>query len=126
MAPAEEPTEALLAWAGEILKLNGVRHFFIDGRPVNGIWSDLDGPHIREALRIVGNKDIEVRYLDGPGIPMRFKARTMKGQPVPLNIVSAMYRASKPWETRDNMLAAINWHCKMHVYCPAPPDQIAS
>jgi hypothetical protein len=124
VAPAEELSAELLAWAGEVLRLNGVRHFFIDGRPVNGIWSDLDGPHIREALRILGDQDIPVRYLDGPGIPMRYKVRTMKGQPVPLDIVKAMESSSKPWATRDRMLAAIDWHCKVHVYIPAKLEGI--
>jgi hypothetical protein len=119
VSPTEELSAELLAWAGEVLRLNGVRHFYLAGRPVNGIWSDLDAPHIREALRILGNQDIEVRYLDGPGIPLRYKVRTMKGQPVPLEIVRAMERSATPWQVRDRMLAAIGWHAKVHVYLPA-------
>jgi hypothetical protein len=117
---AEEPDIDALTWAGEVFRLNGVRHFFLDGEPVLGVWSDLDGPHIREAMRIFRNEHLPVRYLDGPGIPLRFKARRMKGTPVPLDIVRAMAEAKEaPWEVRDRMLDAISWRAKTYVYVPA-------
>jgi len=117
----DEPTEEQLAWAGEVFRLNGVRHLVLNGVPVLGLWSDLDGPHLRAAIRILGNQNVPVRYLDGPGIPMRFKARRMKGTPVPLDIVQAMQDAEiePPWEVRDRMLRAIGWRAKVHVYVPA-------
>jgi hypothetical protein len=118
VSPADEPDVETLTWAGEVFKLNGVRHLTLDGQHVIGIWSDLDGPHIRKAMRIFDNQDVPVRYLDGPGIPLRYKVRRMKGTPVPLNILHAMEAAAEPWAVRDRMLAEIGWHAKVHVYSP--------
>ena len=60
---------------------------------------------------------LPIRYLDGPGIPMRYKARVPLGQPVPLNVVAAMQAESdqKPWEIREKMLAEIKWIPKRRV-----------
>jgi len=118
VSPEEEPGSDALSWAGAVYMLNGVRLLVLDGQAVIGLWSDLDGPHIRRAMEIFHNQDIPVRYLDGPGIPARYKARTMKGTPVPLEILEAMMRADAepPWVVRDRLLRAINWHCKIHVY----------
>lgn len=118
-----EPTDEQLTWAGAVLALNGVRHLTIDGRHVIGLWSDLDGPHIREALRLFDNQALPVLYLDGPKMPDRYKGRQIPGQPVPLDVVRAMLRATEPWVTRDNMLRAIDWHLKCRVLVPdsGPP-----
>jgi hypothetical protein len=41
----------------------------IHGALTIGAWSDLDGPEVRAALRVVGHADLPLRYLDGSGIP---------------------------------------------------------
>lgn len=119
----EERNTSALAWANQVYKLNGVRLLSTDGQLTGiGVWSDLDGPHIREAIAIFGNQDIPVRYVDGPNIPMKYKVRKMKGTPVPLDVVAAMDKANlahRPaWEVRDRMLAEIKWRCKVYVYKP--------
>jgi len=109
----------VLAHASRILKLNGVRLLVLDGVPAIGLWSDLDGPHIRSALRVFHPDGMPaIRYLDGPGIPMRYKVRVPKGQPVPLDVVAAMQAASaeKPWEIRERMLDLIRWRLKRNVF----------
>jgi hypothetical protein len=59
---------AILSWAGmRLMELNGVTTV--------GLWSDLDCPEIRRALRVFGSGDLPVRYVDGPGIPVRYKLR---------------------------------------------------
>ena len=110
--------DAELTRAGQVLRVNGVRLMVLAGAPTVGLWSDLDGPHIRAALARLGSGSLPVRYLDGPGIPMRFKARVPKGQPVPLDIVKAMQEADgeHPWVIRDRMLRAIDWHYKLHIF----------
>jgi hypothetical protein len=115
-----EPDEAVTR-AGLVLRVNGVRLLsFDDGSPCIGLWSDLDGPHIRAALARLGSGKLPVRYLDGPGIPMRYKLRRPKGLPVPLDVVAAMDAANlggeKAWEVRDRMLLAIRWPYKVRVY----------
>jgi hypothetical protein len=116
MAP--EPSVEAFTNAGRTLKLNGVRLLVLNGVPVIGLWSDLDGPHLRSALRVFHPDGMPpIRYLDGPGIPMRYKARVPPGQPVPLDVVAAMQAVSagKPWEIREQMLAAIQWIPKRRV-----------
>lgn len=44
-----------------------------------GVWSDLDGLEVRAALRTFGSDALPVRYLDGAGIPMRYKAERRAG-----------------------------------------------
>lgn len=123
MSPAEEPDVEALTHAGAVLKANGVRLLMLDGVFTIGLWSDLDGPHIRAALGQLHPDGIPpVRYVDGPHIPMKYKVRKMKGTPVPLDIVKAMDQANREgrpaWEVRDRMLAEIKWHPKVHVYLP--------
>jgi hypothetical protein len=114
-----EPDEGLTR-ASQVLRVNGVRLLVLDGVPTIGLWSDLDGPHIRAALARFNNARLPVRYLDGPGIPMRYKLRKPKGQPVPLEVVAAMDAANanggKAWEVRNEMLRAIGWRYKIRVY----------
>jgi hypothetical protein len=113
-----EPVDEALARADRVLRLNGVRLFILSGVETIGIWSDLDGPHLREALALFHPDGMPpIRYLDGPGIPMRYKVRVPPGQPVPLNVVAVMQRlsAGKPWEARERMLAEIQWIPKRRV-----------
>ena len=62
----------------------------LDGVITIGVWSDLDGPEVRAALRTSESDRVPVRYLDGGGIPMRYKVRRVEGEPVPMNVLSAM------------------------------------
>ena len=107
-----------LTRAGRVLDANGVRLLVLDGVLTVGLWSDLDGPHIRAALARFGSGQLPVRYLDGPGIPDRYKGRVPKGQPVPLDVVEAMSNAGDewPWVVRDRMLLAIQWRPRVRVY----------
>ena len=107
----------VFAQAGAVLKANGVRLMMLDGVTTIGLWSDLDGPMLRAALKVFHPDGLPpIRYVDGPGIPMRYKARQIKGQPVPLDVVAAMVAAGQePWVVRDRMLSAIGWKLKVGV-----------
>ena len=65
--------------ASALLNGTGVRIMRLDGRYTIGVWSDLDRPEIRAALRTVGMDQLPLRYLDGPGFPMRYKSRSVQG-----------------------------------------------
>ena len=94
---------ALLNWAGaRLMRLEGV--------VTVGLWSDLDCPEIREALRVLGIGDAPVRYVDGSGIPDEYKLRLVVGDPVPLSVLRAMERRSAdPWTVRDELLSQMGW-----------------
>jgi hypothetical protein len=86
-----------------LMELNGV--FTV------GLWSDLDCREIREALKLFGSGDAPVRYLDGSGIPDRYKLRRVVGEPVPMNVLAEMERhPEKPWKIRDQMLKKMGWY----------------
>jgi len=55
--------EAIQARA--LLNRTGVRIMRIDAVTTIGVWSDLDGPEIRAALRTLGHGLLPVRYLEG-------------------------------------------------------------
>jgi hypothetical protein len=76
-----------------------------------GIWSDLDSPELRAALRVLHLHRLRIAYLDGDGVPMRYKLRRVPGEPVPLNVLAEMQRQidGEPWEVRDRMLMEMNW-----------------
>jgi hypothetical protein len=96
------PDPVVLCYANNILNRAGVRLMELSGVSVAGIWSDLDGPQVREALRIFGMT--QVRYLDGPDIPLRHKLRRVPGEPVPDYVRVAMEQHPEaPWEVRDRM-----------------------
>jgi hypothetical protein len=67
------PDQVELARASALLNRTGCRLMELDGRVTIGIWADLDGPEIRAAVRAFGNPP--VKYLDGVGIPHRYKVR---------------------------------------------------
>jgi hypothetical protein len=70
-----------------------------------GVWSDLDGPEIRAALRTLGNALLPFRYLDGAGVATSYKARHPQGEPVPMSVISEMEQSRvEPWTVRDRML----------------------
>jgi len=60
---APKPTPKELAHASAVLAKAGIRLMRIDGMDVVGIWSDLDGPEARAALRTYGSGQLPVRYL---------------------------------------------------------------
>jgi hypothetical protein len=102
-----------LACASAVLNQAGVRIMQLDGVPTIGIWSDLDGPEIRKALRTFGEDQLPVRYLDGAGIPPRYKLRRVEGEPVPTNVLAEMEQhPDEPWKVRDRMLQEMKW-CSM-------------
>lgn len=105
-----KPDLAELARASKVLGRTGVRIVQLEGVTTIGIWSDLDGPEIRKALHIFGSSQLPVRYLDGSGIPARYKLRRVAGEPVPMNVLAEMERhPEEPWKVRDRMLQEMGW-----------------
>lgn len=99
-----EPDPAELARAAGVLNRAGVRIMSLEGRATIGVWADLDGPEVRAALRILGADRVPVRYLDGAGIPMRYKLRRVAGEPVPMSVLAEMKQhPADPWKVRDRM-----------------------
>lgn len=97
----EEPDPAELSRASAILGLAGVRLMRLETGDVIGVWSDLDSPAIRSALRTLGVSHLPVRYLDGPGIPDRYKLRRVPGDPVPDLVRREMELSREPWRVRN-------------------------
>jgi sugar phosphate isomerase/epimerase len=96
--------------ARRLLNRAGVRIMILESGATIGVWSDLDGPEIRAALRTLGNAELPVRYLDGAGVPMHCKARRVAGEPVPMSVLSEMERnPADPWMVRDRMLNEMGW-----------------
>jgi hypothetical protein len=102
-----------LARASAVLSRAGVRIMQLEGVTTIGIWSDLDGPDVRNALRSFGSGHLPVRYLDGTGVPERYKLRRVAGDPVPMNVLVEMERyPDDPWKVRDRMLQEMGWGSK--------------
>ena len=76
-AEPKGPTEPELATANAVLGQAGVRFMELEGGTTVGIWSDLDGPEVRAALRDFGSDRLPVRHLDGAGVPVRYKVRVV-------------------------------------------------
>jgi hypothetical protein len=110
--PKPQPTD--LARGSIILMQAGVRLMETDGATSIGIWSDLDGPNVRLALCTLGSEMLlPIRYLDAVGVPMRYKSRSMEGEPVPMNVLRAMEaNPAEPWVIRDRMLDEMGWCSK--------------
>jgi hypothetical protein len=99
-----------LARASAVLNKAGVRIMRLDGVITIGIWSDLDGPKVRNALRIIGSGQAPIRYLDGAGIPACYKLRRVAGEPVPMNVLKEMQQCpDEPWKVRDRLLQRMRW-----------------
>jgi hypothetical protein len=99
-----------LVEARHVLNRVGVRKFYVCDELIIGVWSDVDGVEIREALKATRNDLYPVRYLDGPGIPDKYKGRHVAGEAVPMNVLQAMMQnTTTPWEIRDQMLAEMQW-----------------
>jgi hypothetical protein len=103
-----------LVAASRTLNRAGVRLMTIDAQATVGIWADLDSAELRQALRLLGLGRAPVRYLDGSGVPMRYKATKLEGEPIPLNVLAEMERSisDEPWMIRDRMLREIRWHSR--------------
>ena len=107
------PDPAELARASAVLNRAGVRIMALDGGATIGVWSDMDGPEVRAALRTFGSDRLPLRYLDGAGVPMRYKVRRVDGEPVPMNVLAEMERhPAEPWKVRDRMLNEMGWCSK--------------
>ena len=92
--------------ARQLLNRAGVRIMILESGASIGVWSDLDGPEIRAALRTLGNAELPVRYLEGAGVPMHYRARRVEGEPVPVSVLSEMEgHPAEPWRVRDQMLS---------------------
>src|SRR5262249_8740090 len=89
------PDPAELARASAVLNRAGVRIVALEGGATIGLWSDLDGPEIRAALRTFGSDRLPLRYLDGASVPVRYKVRRVAGEPVPMNVVADMERRQR-------------------------------
>jgi hypothetical protein len=101
---AESPRIESAAYRG-ILNRTGVRIMALESETAIGVWSDLDGPEIRAALHVRGLDRYPLRYLDGTGVPMPYKLRMVKGDPVPKDVLAEMERnPAEPWKVRDRML----------------------
>jgi hypothetical protein len=107
------PDRMELNRARAILNQTGVRIMQLDGVITIGIWSDLDGPEIRAALRTMGSGGLPIRYLDGAGIPSVYKLRRVGGEPVPMNVLTEMERQpEEPWKARNRVLKEMGWYRK--------------
>jgi hypothetical protein len=105
--PDADPDPAELAQLSALLNRSGVRIMGLDsGEKAIGVWSDLDSLAIRDALRVMAIHHLPFRYLDGKGIPPRYRLRRAPGDPVPRSILCEMERDSgaAPWVVRDRLL----------------------
>jgi len=115
-APAEpaDPETAVRIRARKLLNGTGVRIMILNGVSSIGVWSDLDEPEIRESLRSLGHELTPVRYLDGTGIPMQYKLREVKGEPVPMAVLIEMERKpAAPCTVRERLICSpegVGWH----------------
>jgi hypothetical protein len=103
-----EPGQEAIDRAGAVLSRVGMRLMELEGGTTVGLWSDLDAPEIRAALRVFGSHLLPLRYLDGPGIPARYQLRRVAGEPVPESVRVEMERhPAEPWKIRDQMLSGM-------------------
>jgi broad specificity phosphatase PhoE len=71
----DKSLNALQTNALRFLSLAGCRIIREDSEIQIGIWEDLDGPEIREAIRAVGLDVHPIVYLESAEVPIRFKKR---------------------------------------------------
>ncbi len=108
-----DPHPAELGGASGVLNRAGCRIMALDAGTAIGVWSDLDGPEVREALRTFGSDGLPVRYMDGAGVPMRYKVRRVDGEPVAISVPLEMeLNPAEPWKVRDGMLKEMGWCSK--------------
>lgn len=112
-ATEETLDPAELARASALLNRAGVRIMALEVGATIGVWSDLDGPEVRAALCTLRLDGQPIRYLDGAGVPMRYKLRRVEGEPVPTNVLAEMEQhPAEPWKVRDRMLNDMGWCSK--------------
>lgn len=105
-----DPEHPVVVRARTLLNKTGVRTMLLEGAIAIGVWSDLDGPEIRSALRTIGLERLPMRYIDGAGIPVQCKLRRVEGEPVPMQVLAEMERhPAEPWTVRDRMLMEMGW-----------------
>jgi hypothetical protein len=106
-SPEIETESVDLERACAVLDRTGVRIIVaISGAAAIGIWSDLEGPEVRAALRTLQLDKLPFCYLDGAGTPTSYKVRRVKGEPVPMSVLCEMEgHPSEPWKVRDRMLS---------------------
>jgi hypothetical protein len=104
--PPPDPRE--LDRAHAVLRRYEVRRIVVDGQEAVGIWSTQDGPHLRAAIRIAGWPG-PIRYLDGRGIPDKYKGTRLPDDPPPLAVVDEMQANidNEPWILRDRRMAGV-------------------
>lgn len=103
-ATRESPHQLDLSRACAVLNRAGSRIVVLETGTTIGVWSDLDGPEVRTALRTLGLDQLPVRYLDGAGVPMRYKLRRVKGDPVSMSVLARMEQhPNEPWKVRDSI-----------------------
>jgi hypothetical protein len=118
----DEPDAEQFSRASGVLAAAGVRLMELDGVTTVGVWSDLDGPDVRATLRSFGSDRLPVRYLDGAGIPARYKLRRVKGEPVPPDVLTAMeHQPVEPWIVRDRMPKEVGGSRPFSFCAPCPP-----
>src|SRR5262245_19905964 len=100
--------------ASAVLADAGVRLMQLDGVMTIGIWSSLDSPSVRAALRVFGSDQAPVCYLDAPNVPIPDKYKVYRGRSasgpkyIPWQVIQAMYaHPDEPWKVRDRMLVEI-------------------
>lgn len=99
------PDQATIDQATRILCRTGVRLIRLGGVSTVGLWSDLDGPIVRRALQVLGLGGLPVRFLDGDGIPPRYRLRRVPGEPVSLSRLREMEQAEALRELQSRAIA---------------------
>jgi hypothetical protein len=87
--------------AVDLLNQTGTRIMHLESGDAIGLWSDLDSSAIRDALKAIEMDNLPVRYLDGDGIPVRYKLRQVAGDPVPDSVRREMEQSVEPWKVRN-------------------------
>ena len=100
-AASTTSTQTEIDLAVRTLNASGVRILQSKNQTTIGVWSDLDSPEIRAALRTLGMDHLQVSYLDGAGIPLRYKVRQVGGEPVAMSVLARMkMHSTEPWKAR--------------------------
>lgn len=73
--PSEMHHSDPISHALNIVHSTGARIMALAAGTTIGVWSDTDGLAVREALHTLGMGELPVRYLEEPGIPIRYKVR---------------------------------------------------
>jgi hypothetical protein len=89
LAKIEAQDEREVDHARDVLNSTGARIMALKLGPAIGVWSDLDTPEVRSALRVLRLDQLPLRFLDGPAVQMRYKVRSVPGEPGPLSALKA-------------------------------------